>query len=389
MRIGRDRPGEKDNNHPARFTVQNQRSGGRHAVDHAGISVYRTVNLDREYLVGKVLDQFGKKHPRTWSSFSALQKTQVQDECKDLVSSLEESLAISNPAILIDHARWAKLHFTALHFPENQLSLMLDTLREVLKNELPLDFRKPSDAFIAESLTGLKKTPAEGPSLITGKNPPADSARLFLDALIVADTEQAEKILQGAVESGIPARDIYLHIFQPVLQETGRLWQFNRITIAQEHFVTATIETLMARLHDRIPVSGGEKGRRRAVLAAGVGDELHDIGIRMVADLFGMDDWDTYYTGSNTPVRSILEAAQSRKFDLIALSATMPRHLPDVEYLIRSLRAEPETAGLKIIVGGYPFRLVPELWKQVGADAYAETAGDAVAIADRLVPVRR
>ena len=57
--------------------------------------------------------------------------------------------------------------------------------------------------------------------------------------------------------------------------------------------------------------------------------------------------------------------------------------------LIRSFRAERETAGLKIIVGGYPFRLVTELWKQVGADTYAETADDAVAIADRLVPVRR
>jgi methanogenic corrinoid protein MtbC1 len=358
-------------------------------LDHAGISVYRTVHLDRDYLAEKALDQFGKKHSRAWSSSSAFQKMQVQDEIQDLITSLEESLAVGNPAILVDHARWAKGHFTALRLPEDQISLILATLREVLKNELPPDFRKPSDAFIAESLSALKKTPAEGPSRITGKNPPADSARLFLDALIVADKEQAEKILWNAVESGIPAREIYLHIFRPVLEETGRLWQFNRISIAQEHFVTATIETLMARLHDRILVSGGEKGRRRAVLAAGVGDELHDIGIRMVADFFEMDGWDTYYTGSNTPVRSILEAAQGRKFDLIALSVTMPRHLPDAEYLIRSLRAEHETAGLKIIVGGYPFRLVPELWKQVGADAYAETAEDAVAIADRLVPVPR
>ena len=359
-------------------------------MDHAGVSVYRTVHLDREYLAGKALDRFGKKHPGTWSSSSAVQKMQVQDEVHELLTSLEESLAIGNPAILIDHARWARGHFTALHFPENQLSLMLAALREVLKTELPPDFRTQSDSFIAESLAGLKKMPAELPSFITGKNPPADSARLFLDALIAADKEQAESILRDAVEAGIPVRDIYLHIFRPVLQETGRLWQLNKISIAQEHFVTATIGTLMARLHERALVSGGERGRRgTAVLAAGAGAGLHDIGIRMVADLFEMDGWDTYYTGSNTPVRSILEAAQDRKFDLIAMSVTMPRYLPDAEYLIRSLRAERETAGLKIIVGGYPFRLVPDLWKQVGADAYAETADEAVAVADRLVPARR
>ena len=63
---------------------------------------------------------------------------------------------------------------------------------------------------------------------------------------------------------------------------------------------------------------------------------------------------------------------------MIALSTTMPRYLPDVEYLIRSLRADPATAGTKIIVGGYPFRIVPDLWKQIGADAFAGTADEAV-----------
>jgi methanogenic corrinoid protein MtbC1 len=63
----------------------------------------------------------------------------------------------------------------------------------------------------------------------------------------------------------------------------------------------------------------------------------------------------------------------------------MPRHLPDVQYLIRSLRGDPGTAEVKIIVGGYPFRIVPDLWKQIGADAYAGDAAEAVDIARRLV----
>ena len=83
------------------------------------------------------------------------------------------------------------------------------------------------------------------------------------------------------------------------------------------------------------------------VIAASVGAELHDVGIRMVADFFRMDGWETYYLGANTPVQSILAAVQERKADLITLSTTMPRHLPDVQYLIRSLRGDPATAGSK------------------------------------------
>jgi MerR family transcriptional regulator, light-induced transcriptional regulator len=353
--------------------------------------VYRPVKLDRDYLAGKALDLFGKKKPGTWRNSSAFQKMRVQEEFRDLISSLEESLAIENPAIFIDHTRWAKDYFTSLHFPKNHVSLLLDVLGEVLQNELPPDFRKQSGAFITESLTVLKNTSTEVPSFIKENNPLADVARSFLDAVIAADQTRAGRVIRDAIGSGKPVKEIYLHIFQPILQETGRLWQLQQVSIAQEHFVTASVKTFMARLHDRLLSSGrGEKGRRGTTLvAAGVGTELHDVGIHMVADFFEMDGWETYYLGANMPVQSILEAARDRKADMIALSVTMPRHLPDIQYLIRSLRADRETAGAKIIVGGYPFRIVPDLWKQVGADSYAETAEEAVSVADRLVPERR
>jgi len=315
----------------------------------------------------------------------------VLEEFRDLISCIEESLAIDNPAILIDHARWAMVHLTALHFPKSHVSHALVVLDEVVKTELPPDFRDRARTFIAETLASLKTASPEIPSFITADNPVRETARAFLAAVLAADRVEAERVLTGAISSGTPVKEIYLHVFQPVLQETGRLWQVQQVSIAQEHSVTASVESLMARLHDQSLSSGmGKKrGRGTTVIAAGVGAELHDVGIRMVADFFDMDGWDTYYTGANTPALSILEEAQARKADVIGLSTTMPRYLPDVEYLIRSLRADHSTSGAKIIVGGYPFRVVPDLWKQIGADAFAGTADEAVAVADRLVPVRR
>jgi methanogenic corrinoid protein MtbC1 len=359
-------------------------------VDHAGISIYHPVKLDRDYLVGKALDRFGMKHTVSWQNSSAIQKIWVQEEFRDLVTSLEESLAIDNPAIFIDHARWAKVHLTYQQFPDNHVSLLLVALGEVLKNELPLDFRGKSVTFIKESLVILKKTSTKIPSFISGDNPIADVARSFLDALIAGDQERAGRLLADVGRSGTPLEEIYLYIFQPVLQETGRLWQLQQINIAHEHFVTAFIELLMAKLHGMSlsSVRGEKKRRGTTVVAVGVGAELHDVGIHMVANFFEMDGWDVYYTGANMPVNSILEVARDRKADMIALSTTMPRNLRDVHYLIRSLHSDERTTKAKIIVGGYPYKIVPDLWKQIGADAYAETATEAVSIADRLVPER-
>ena len=36
--------------------------------------------------------------------------------------------------------------------------------------------------------------------------------------------------------NGISVKDIYLHVFQSSLYEIGRLWQENKITVAQEHY---------------------------------------------------------------------------------------------------------------------------------------------------------
>ena len=354
---------------------------------HAGITVYRPVTLDRDYLAGKALALFGKKHPDIWRDSSASQKTFLQEEFGDLITALEQSFSIDNPAIFTDHVCWAKIHFAALHFPKDHGTHLLDTLGEVLKNELPLDFRKKAVACITAGQATLKKSPDEIPGFITADNPLADEARSFLDAVIAADPARAGKILGNSIGSGKSLKDIYLFIIQPVLQETGRLWQVGQIDIADEHNVTALVETLMARLHDRSFSSGEtEKSRKGTVVAACVGPELHAIGIRMVADFFLLDGWNTYYTGANIPARSVLVAARDQKADVIALSTTLPSHLPDLQYLIRSLRADPGTAGAKIIVGGHIFRIVPDLWKQVGADAYAGTAEEAVTVANRLVP---
>ena len=51
---------------------------------------------------------------------------------------------------------------------------------------------------------------------------------------------------------------------------------------------------------------------------------------------------------------------------------------------VRDLLTERGYKG-KLIVGGAPFRLDPELWKQVGADATSGSAGDILLTIEGLV----
>jgi len=105
----------------------------------------------------------------------------------------------------------------------------------------------------------------------------------------------------------------------------------------------------------------------------------------MVADFFEMDGWDTHYMGSNMPDAHLIESLRQYEANLLAISVTLPMHINKVKELINSIRNMDEFSHLKIMAGGYPFGIVPELEKSVGADATAKNARQAVKTANSML----
>ena len=116
---------------------------------------------------------------------------------------------------------------------------------------------------------------------------------------------------------------------------------------------------------------------RNTMVAACIGGELHEMGIRMLADIFELYGWDTHYLGANVPVESIISTVKETKAKLIAISATMLKHVDNVKELIEKIR-DSSIRDVKILVGGYPFSINPDLWQLIGADDYAVSASEAV-----------
>jgi methanogenic corrinoid protein MtbC1 len=235
--------------------------------------------------------------------------------------------------------------------------------------------------YFEAGLGRLPVLPSDLPPLFEDGAPHGELAKKFLSFLLNGERHLASRLILDAVDSGVEVKDIYLHVFQPSQREIGRLWQLNRVSVAQEHFCTAATQLIMAQLYPRIFRT--EKNGRRMV-ATSIGGELHEIGIRIITDFFEMEGWDTYYLGANCPTNAILQALSDRRADVLAVSATMTFHIRAVEHLIAAVRAAENLKAVKILVGGYPFNVEPELWKRVGADAYAADASEAVASASRL-----
>ena len=350
-----------------------------------GSTLYHPVRFNREFFAGRMLERYAEKNAKIWNDLGMEQRERVREEFLSALGSLEESLATGSPAFLLDHARWMQSRSIAESFPPEFAVSFFKVFGDIVSEQLPPDYRKNAGAFTKKTVTALKSLPAETGADPDAGTPLSPDARSFLDFILAGDAKKARAVIDKALGTGTPISGIYTGIFRPVLAETGRLWQQNRVTVAEEHFVTGVIHRIMQQVHDQIAGTGRiPRKRGKTVVASCVGNELHEIGIRMVADFFELDGWIVYTTGANTPVKSILAAVKDRKADVVALSITMPSNLSGLQYLVRSLRADADTAHVKIIVGGSPFVILPDLWHQVGADAAASNPEEAVAVANRL-----
>ena len=297
------------------------------------------------------------------------------------IDYLTSAVCLGEKHIFLDYIGWLKIYFTSIQLPKEYILPPLRFLRQSVAGMLePLEAAYVN-GFIDYALERYNELPVKENSYISSKMKLNVLAHQYLSALLRMDKAAAEALIVEKVRKGTPVRDVYLHVFQPVQWEVGRRWQENEISVGMEHYITAATQGIMARLYEFI---FNPTGNGRSMVATNVSGDLHDLGIRMVADFFEMEGWNTYYLGANTPQESILRMIRETNAELLAISATLPLNLPRVKRLISYIRKEIPSRELRIIVGGKSFNAAQKLWRKVGADGYASNAEMALREINRL-----
>lgn len=344
--------------------------------------VGRAIDARRAELAAAITDRHYAIHPELAERYGARGREKCEQDAAYHLAYLSEALANDLPSLFADYAVWARSMLAGRGIPAEDLVENLRVLGDALGAELRGDSGATVRAYVDAAIDAVAGAPPVPPSYIEPDQPLADLALAYVDALVGGDRREASRLVLEAVEDGASLRDIYTHVFERSQHEIGRLWQLNRLSVAQEHYCTAATQLVMSQLYPH--VFGGERNGRTLV-ATCVSENLHEIGLRMVSDFLEMEGWDTYYLGANAPIDTVVRAVAERHADVLAISATLTYHVRTVAATIAAVRASEACAGTKILVGGYPFNAAPGLWERVGADAHARDAAGAVEAADRLV----
>jgi methanogenic corrinoid protein MtbC1 len=345
------------------------------------LQVGEALHAERAALVAQMVEREFVRHPELEQRYGQAVRARMIEDTGYHLAYLAQAVSVNRAELFVEYIGWAKVMLASRGVPAPYLATLLESMKESVRAQLPAELCDLPCEHLDYALRQLPTLPDEVPSFIAEKNPFAPLATAYLEALLRGERDVASQLILDAAGRGTAVRDLYLHVFQPAQYELGRLWQLNQINVAQEHYCSAATQLIMSQLYPRI---FGAKKTRGTLVAACVAGDLHEIGARMVSDLFEMDGWHTHYLGASVPTPSIIQTVVRLKATVLALSATITYHVRAVAELIAAVRRTSECAGLIILVGGFPFNVAPGLWREVGADGSAQDAPDALTLANRL-----
>ncbi|UMZ73684.1 cobalamin-dependent protein [Natranaerofaba carboxydovora] len=213
-------------------------------------------------------------------------------------------------------------------------------------------------------------------------NPHSSLMESYLQALLECNKEKAINLIHEAIKEGISLEDIYLYVFEPALKKIGYLWEKAEVTVDEEHYCTELTKQLMSRFFSYMNKNSTKNYTVVSVSASG---ESHDVGLRMITDILELDGWNAYYLGPNTPTENIINAIANNKAEILAVSVTMLNHIETAKNLIEAVRNNPNSQGVKILVGGKAFNQKQNLWKKIRADGYSDSLKNVRKVANELI----
>ncbi|TXT47696.1 MAG: cobalamin B12-binding domain protein [Spirochaetes bacterium] len=316
--------------------------------------------------------------PETAARWNQRQRNLALEDLAHHVRFFGTAALYGDRPLLLDYVNWLKVLAEKLGFRMESLALSTRALAQAAENLLvDEDIQRFSD-YCAKAEVELLAP--DSPENVYRVEPGLDNlyVRQYTEALLGGRRSYATQLIKGLAAQGKSLIDLYDEIFIPSQQKVGYLWHTGKISVVQEHYVTAATQAIISGQYETFFFDHGTD--MPTMFAACAEGELHEIGIRYIADYFQAQGWNTRYFGANVPSEDLVREIVANKPTVVALSATLSVNLPAMETLVGCVRSQKGYDPV-VLVGGRAVSVAGDLWKRIGADGSAGQAKEAYSIA--------
>lgn len=208
----------------------------------------------------------------------------------------------------------------------------------------------------------------------------------YREAILDTDRDAALRAVDDALRQGVSAEDIVFRVVTPTIDAVLRSVSEGLGGSLAQHFMTAMISAeVVEQMVPRFQVAAEPVGH--IVLGTSHGD-FHGLGKRIVAGCLKAQMINVVDLGLNVPAQRFVDKALECGAPVIGISSMMIHTARGEQGCLKVreiLRERGLEKRIKVIVGGAPYRFDENLYRQVGADAWAESAMRAGTVVTELI----
>ena len=194
------------------------------------------------------------------------------------------------------------------------------------------------------------------------------------------DSDAAVAAAKQAIESGIDLLGAAEKGFAEPIRKLGEAFDRMEIFLPQLMLGSDAMKAGMNVLEEAITAGGGKIESKGTVVIGTVEGDIHDIGKTVVAALLQANGYAVHDLGVEVPASRFIEAAESQKADIIAMSALLSTTMLYQRDVVELLGNKGLRDKYFLVVGGAP---VTQAWAdEITADGYARGAYEAVQLLD-------
>ncbi len=240
-----------------------------------------------------------------------------------------------------------------------------------------------------EIIPRLMLAHADGSGLPAGDVPDEirindDTVRYFAELTLTREAETLSAFVAGLMERNFTLEDIYMSLVVPAARLLGTYWSEDRVSYTDVTIGLGRLQQLIRSIGWQLPPGHDIPEGSSSALFAVTPGENHSLGLIIIEDQFRRAGWRTWLE-TNAEEHELADTVADHWFDVVGFTLSGTDKVRRLKSAITAVRRASRNPGVYVLVGGKPFHDSDSLASEVGADASAANAAEALTLTRNTV----
>ena len=205
----------------------------------------------------------------------------------------------------------------------------------------------------------------------------------FSKVLILADKDTAIRMTEEVLCDGTSVADLFLGLYTNSARLLGEMWVQDLCSFGDVTIGLTVLHDLVRQNTQRLRLEFEPTQYETLMCLSPIPGQEHVFGTFML-EAFLLAKGYNVETSFAKNREMFLNTIATKKYNIIALSVAEDNQVKECKKLIKNIRNMSFNQDVKILAGGYPFIQNKKLYLEVGADATADNALQALEVIETI-----